>query len=196
MCPPICLDFSVVVCHGFFYALTYFCCLLRGLSGIVIFSCPEAKSGLRYFVLRFFRSDSLRYSSNSSRERGTEQNASILSSTVASSWGYHGGDLPCLLMRSNPLLIFQRSTQHKAGNVIFWIRQFGIFHFTVHMCVGTRVENRLKLENRTLNLKNRTLGSRNRTLNLKNRTFGPGSLKMTYFHYYSQFYHAPLIPRF
>lgn len=41
-------------------------------------------------------------------------------------------DLPCLLMRSNPLLIFQRSTQHKAGNVIFWIRQSGIFHFTVH----------------------------------------------------------------
>ena len=52
-----------------FYALTYFCCLLRGLSGIVIFSCPEAKSGLRYFVLRFFRSDSLRYSSNSSIHR-------------------------------------------------------------------------------------------------------------------------------
>ena len=43
-----------------------------------------------------------------------------------------GGDLPCLLMHSNPLLIFQRSTQHKAGNMILRIRQSGIFHFTVH----------------------------------------------------------------
>ncbi len=42
------------------------------------------------------------------------------------------GELSCLLMRSNPLLIFQRSTQHKAGNMIFWIRQSGVFHFTVH----------------------------------------------------------------
>ena len=48
-------------------------------------------------------------------------------------------DLPGLLMRSNPLLIFQRSTQHKAGNVIFWIRQSGIFHFTVHT-VNARAE--------------------------------------------------------
>lgn len=42
------------------------------------------------------------------------------------------GELSCLLMRGNPLLIFQRSTQHKAGNVIFLIRQSGVFHFTVH----------------------------------------------------------------
>ena len=46
--------FSVVLCHGFFYALTYFCRRLFGLSGTVIFSFPEAKSGFKYLSLKLF----------------------------------------------------------------------------------------------------------------------------------------------
>ena len=73
---------------------------LFGLSGIVIVSFPEAKSGLRYFALRFFRSESLRYSSNSARERGTEQNSNIFSSVAKSTLG--GGYFPQLPCEQRP----------------------------------------------------------------------------------------------